>query len=153
MRRRIVPLVMVPAGREIVASYVGYPWKTAHIKLSIFAAEFLTKEEVGAVVLHEVGHRELYHVERQGVFSVAYALAVTAASFYWWPAIVALFLFLQARAVHQLWLEVEADWYAVGAAGLTNMRKSLTKVAEHQKITRRFDYRLRIFILFCRGAS
>lgn len=113
----------------LTAHYIGWPSKQ-RIELGAGMVNLLSKEELRAIVCHEIGHRELYHTERSFfLVIVAYALAAHLALWHWWAAPVAWVLVVAAGDALRLTLhEVEADLYAMKHAGVTAYHSACTKL-------------------------
>jgi hypothetical protein len=128
LRRSEVPIVIEP-GFGFNAAYQG-PFK-AHVKLGPHLVNMLTRDELKAVIAHELGHRELYHVERCWVaIAAGYALGVLAVlsppMSWWWCA--APLAGLALAECFRVWHEFEADAFAMRTFGAKLYRSALLKV-------------------------
>lgn len=110
MRRRPVPVEIVP-GQRINAWYTTVP--EPHIEMTTGACG-LSPTEIRAMVSHEIGHRELYHIERARVLQVSLWLVVIWLIFdaQLVEAIITFGVGAYALYLHNAVCELEADAYA-----------------------------------------
>lgn len=139
LRRSHVPIVIDPALGRTAKYCAG---REPHIVIGAALYQLLTREEAQAVIAHEIGHRELYHVERcWAALALGYAaslvsslwiacsLAQWCAPTPWWillPGFGALWGFILAAAM-RMWHELEADDFAMRTFGARVYRSAIMK--------------------------
>ena len=132
-----VPLRIVPE-LGINACYIGPP--DARVEVGAELVSMLTREELLAVVAHEAGHRNLWHIEQRyamlfatygaTVGAMVYALSDLTA--WWWPAAA----YAAGVALNELLAvlqEFQADAYARKVYGAQLVRVAFNKVMRRHR--------------------
>lgn len=140
--RPAVPIVILP-GHGMNASYRGPP--DARVELGPQLVSALSRDELKAVIAHEIGHRELYHVERcwaaitlgylAGGYGIVFFLAhwlghVPLPDVWTSLALLGPLLGIGLAQAMRAWHEFEADAYAMRTYGVKLYRAAFLKVAQ-----------------------